>query len=188
MHTMRRNVLTMVNPSLSTIAHRCCEPRKGPLKNSSGSWLIFSTSTPNSAVGTCVKKLRQRLVEALENRSSPHTHPSGTTKRRRRPPGLEHCSTQPPARAFVLPSRSPDSTRLAWPRGLDNLFQPRKRRPQPIYCLQKLHELIHRLQMAHPRQSAQTLPVVRHLSSSVHLSTPRDMGIEEKTFVSRGKF
>ena len=47
---------------------------------------------------------------------------------------------------------------------LDSPCQPRKRRPQPIYGLRKLHQLTRRLRAARARQSAQTFPVVRHLS------------------------
>ena len=110
-----RNMLTMVNPFLSTVAHRCCEPRKVPLRNPSGSWLIFSPrhhpqaqplgpASRNSSNGC--QKHRETL--------SPYTRPSDTTKRRRWSPGPVHCSTQPPARASMFPPRSPESTRLAW--------------------------------------------------------------------------
>ena len=88
-----------------------------------------------------------------------------------------HCSAQPRARASMLPPQSSDSTNSLGPalnsphmllqqhsKGLDNLCQPRKRRLQSVYCLQKLHQLTHRLQAAYARQSTQTLPFVRHLS------------------------
>ena len=116
-HSKRRNVLTMAKLSLSTVALRCCEPRKVLLRNSRGSWLIFAISTPSSSsvVGICEKNSLNDSQKPREI-SAPHTSPSGMTRRRRWQPDPVHCSTQPPVRAFVLPSRSPDSTRLAWSR------------------------------------------------------------------------
>ena len=111
-----------------------------------------------------------------------------------------HCSTQPllalpcflcdcPIRRDSLgPVLNPPHVLLQQhSKGLDNLSQPRERRPQPVYGLQKLHQLTRRLRAAHARQSIQTLPVIRHLSPRVHHATPRDLGIEEQTLVSSGE-
>ena len=111
--------------------------------------------------------------------SAPHTRPSSATKRRRWPPSPVHCSTQPPPRASMLPPRSPDTTRLACS-GVK--FPPRAhperlkgaRQPLPAEeetsatsftaCKSCISSPARRLRAAYARQSAQTLPIVKHLS------------------------
>ena len=85
------------------------------LRNTIGSWLIFSTSTSpsSSAFGTYVKKLPNGRQKHRET-SAPNTRLSGTTKRRHWPPGPVHCSMQPPVCSFMLPQQLHDSTRLGW--------------------------------------------------------------------------
>ena len=114
-YSKRRDVLTMANPSLPTDVHRCCEARKVPLRNSSDSWLISSPRRHPQAqpFGPASRNSPNDCQKHWET-STPHTRPSGVTKRRCWLPGPVQCSWQPPARASMVPPRSPVLTRLAW--------------------------------------------------------------------------
>ena len=115
-YSKRRNVPTIVNPFLSTVAHRCCNPRKVPLTNPSDSWLIFPSQRYSQAqpLGPASRNYPNGCQKHRESSES-HNCPSGATKRRRWPPDPVYCSTQPPARAPMHPPRSPDSTRSISP-------------------------------------------------------------------------
>ena len=150
-YSKRRNVFTMANPSLSTVAHRCCEPRKVPLRNPSGSSLIVFTLTATLKLSRW--DLRQETPPILFRSIGKHQHLIPVLLvRQSNCVGHQVLRIAPCSHLLALPCflrdrpirrdslgpalNSPHVLLQQQLKGLDNLCQSRKRRPQPVYGLQ----------------------------------------------------